>query len=58
VFCSGIIGSHQVFDVSNVLRPRLLELPFSRNRKASAHSKAGWITWEKEASVFQAENWI
>ena len=28
VFCSGIIGSHQIFDVSNVLRPRLLELPF------------------------------
>jgi len=56
VFCSGIIGSHQVFDVSNVLRPRLLELPFLAQPEGfGTTARPGWITWEKEANVFQAE---
>ena len=56
VFCSGIIGSHQIFDVSNVLRPRLLELPFLvQPEGVGTTARPGWITWEKEANVFQAE---
>lgn len=56
VFCSGIIGSHQVFDVSNVLKPTLVELPFLAQPDGfGTTAKPGWITWEKEARVFQAE---
>ena len=56
VFCSAIIGSHQVFDVSNVLRPRLLELPFLVQPEGfGTTARPGWITWEKETNVFQAE---
>ena len=56
VFCSGIIGSHQVFDVSNVLNPRLVELPFLAHPDGfGTTARPGWITWEKEAKVFQAE---
>jgi hypothetical protein len=56
VFCSGIIASHQVFDVSNVLKPRLLELPFlAQPDGVGTTARPGLITWEKEAKVFQAE---
>jgi hypothetical protein len=56
VFCSAIIGSDQVFDVSNVLRPTPVELPFlARPDGFGATAQPGLITWEKEAKVFQAE---
>jgi hypothetical protein len=56
VFCSGIIGSHQVFDVSNVLKPTLVELPFlAQPDGVGTTARPGLITWEKEAGVFRAE---
>lgn len=57
VFCSGIIGSHQIFDVSNVLKPTLEKLPvLAQPAGFGTTAKPGWITWDKEAKVFQAEN--
>ncbi|WP_213290144.1 hypothetical protein [Bradyrhizobium sp. sGM-13] len=57
VFCSGIaVGSHQVFDVRNVLKPTLVELPFLAQPDGfGTTARPGWITWEKEANIFQAE---
>jgi hypothetical protein len=56
VFCSGTVGSHQVFDVSNVLKPTLIELPFLAQPDGfGTTTRPGWITWQKEAKVFQAE---
>ncbi|MBR1125279.1 hypothetical protein JQ628_27420 [Bradyrhizobium lablabi] len=48
--------SHQVFDVSSVLKPRLLEFPILAHPGGfRATATPGWITWDKEAKVFQAE---
>jgi hypothetical protein len=57
VFCAGIaVGSHQVFDVRNVLKPTLVELPFLAQPDGfGTTARPGWITWEKEAKIFQAE---
>jgi hypothetical protein len=55
VFCAAIIGSDQVFDVSNVLRPRPVEFPIIvRPDGFGATARPGLITWEKEANVFHA----
>lgn len=56
VFCSAIVGSHQVFDVWNVLKPTPVEFPFLvRPDGFGTTARPGMITWEKEAKVFQAE---
>jgi hypothetical protein len=57
VFCRGIaVGSHQVFDVRNVMKPRLVEFPFLAQPDGfGTTARPGWITWEKGAAVFQAE---
>jgi hypothetical protein len=56
IFCAGIVGSHQVFDVSDVLKPRPTALPFLAQPDGfGTTTRPGWISWEKEAKVFQAE---
>jgi hypothetical protein len=56
VFCAGIVGSHQVFDVSDVLKPRLVEFPFLAQPDGfGTTARPGWITRDEEAKVFQAE---
>jgi hypothetical protein len=57
VFCSGTaVGSHQVFDVRNVMKPKLVEFPFLAQPDGfGTTATPGWITWEKGATVFQAE---
>jgi hypothetical protein len=56
VFCSGIVGSHQVFDLSILRGPKLLEFPFlSQPDGFGTTVTPGVITWDKEARVFQAE---
>ncbi|MEH2558543.1 hypothetical protein V1286_006072 [Bradyrhizobium algeriense] len=57
VFCAAIVGSHQVFDVSNVLRPTPVEFPIIVHPDGfGTTARPGVITWEKEAKVFQAES--
>jgi hypothetical protein len=56
VFCFGIVGSHQVFDLSTLRGPKLLEFPFLSQPDGFGTTDApGVITWDKEAGVFQAE---
>jgi hypothetical protein len=56
VFCFGTIGSHQVFDLSNLRKPTLVELPILAQPDGfGTTARPGWITWEKETGVFQAE---
>ena len=56
VFCFGVIGSHQVFDLSNLLTPRLFEFPFLAQPKGFGTTAGpGWMTWDKETGAFVAE---
>jgi hypothetical protein len=57
VLCqSGINRSHQVFDLSNLRKPKRLELPFlARPDGFGTTATPGAITWNREAGVFQAE---
>jgi hypothetical protein len=56
LFCASIVGSHQVFDVSNVLRPTPVEFPIVAHPDGfGTTARPGVITWEKEAKVFQAQ---
>jgi hypothetical protein len=56
VFCSGIAGSHQVFDLSTLRGPKLLQFPsLSQPNGFGTTATPGVITWDKEARVFQAE---
>jgi hypothetical protein len=56
VFCSDIVGSHQVFDLLVPRGPKLLEFPFLSQPAGFGTTDApGVITWNKEAGVFQAE---
>ena len=55
VFCSRIGGSHQVFDFSNLQRPRLVEFPFIAHPEGfGTTSDPGWITWNTETGILQA----
>ncbi|VIO80557.1 hypothetical protein CI41S_73980 [Bradyrhizobium ivorense] len=56
VFCPGISGSHQVFDLSNLRKPTMIALPLAVPPDGfGATTKPGRITWEKDAGVFRAE---
>jgi hypothetical protein len=57
VFCNFGIGvSHRVFDLSNLRKPKLVELPFLAYPDGfGTTANPGWITWKREAGVFQAE---
>jgi hypothetical protein len=57
VFCFGVsFGSHEVFDLSNLQWPRLMEFPFffAQAEGFGTTSQPGHITWEKETGIFQA----
>jgi hypothetical protein len=56
VYCWAIIGSHKVFDLSDLQNPRLVEFPFLAEPEGfGTTASPGWITWNKEAGVFQAQ---
>jgi hypothetical protein len=56
VFCFAIIGSHQVFDLSDLRKPQLVDLPFIAQQGGFTTTNwPGVITWKKEAAIFQAE---
>ncbi len=55
VFCSRIVGSHQVFDFSNLQHPRLVEFPFVAQPEGfGTTSDPGCITWNTETGILQA----
>jgi hypothetical protein len=57
VFCFDISsGSHQVFDLWDLRKPQLVELPsVARPNGFTTTDRPGVITWNKESAVFQAE---
>ena len=55
LFCFAIIGSHQVFDLSNLQEPSLVRFPFLAQPKGfGTTARPGGITFEKETGVFMA----
>jgi hypothetical protein len=55
IFCWSIVGSHKVFDLSTLQRPRLVTFPFIKMPEGfGTTDRPGWITREKETSIFQA----
>jgi hypothetical protein len=57
VYCYAIAGagSHQVFDLSNLERPRPVEFPFLAQPEGFGTTvRPGVITWQKEDGIFQA----
>jgi hypothetical protein len=57
VFCFRTVsGSHQVFDFSDLQKPKLLEFPIGVYPEGfSTTSEPGAITWKSETGVFEAE---
>jgi hypothetical protein len=56
VFCRfGVIGSHQLFDLTVLQKPKLIELPFLALKDGFGITpRPGMITWKGDAGVFDA----
>ena len=55
VYCDGIVGTHQVFDLSDLRRPKRVMFPFlARDMGFGATSRPGMITWRKDVGLFEA----
>ena len=55
VFCHAIVGSHIVFDLFTLQRPRVVSFPFMKLPEGfGTTDRPGWITREKETSTFLA----
>jgi hypothetical protein len=57
VFCRlGVIGSHQMFDLADLHKPKLMELSFIAQKDGfGTTSRPGMITWKRDAGVLEAE---
>ncbi|BAM90779.1 hypothetical protein S58_48000 [Bradyrhizobium oligotrophicum S58] len=52
--CSAIVGWDEIFDLREMRRPRLLQIPMANwDRGFVATSQPGAVTWNKEAKVFE-----
>ena len=57
VFCSGPGGSHQVFDLSDLTKPLLMEFPYLAHPEGfGVTSRPGAITWKPDSGLFEAES--
>ena len=56
MFCRmGVMGSHHVFDLADLKRPKLLQLPFIAKKEGFGTTVTpGLITWKRDAGVFEA----
>ena len=56
VFCRfGVTGSHQLFDLSVLQKPKLIELPFLAQKDGFGTTpRPGMITWKGDVGVFEA----
>jgi hypothetical protein len=55
VYCDHIVGTHQVFDLSNLRSPKPIMFPFlARDSGFGATPRPGLITWKKDSGVFEA----
>jgi hypothetical protein len=58
IFCrTGIVGSHRVFDLTDLKRPRQMEfpVPLLHSNGFGTTPQPGMITWKKEAGVFESQ---
>jgi hypothetical protein len=57
VFCRlGVSGSHQMFDLADLQKPKLMELPFIAQKDGFGTTpRPGMITWKRDAGVLEAE---
>jgi hypothetical protein len=57
VFCRfGVTGSHQLFDLSDLQKPKLVELPFLAQKDGFGTTpRPGMITWKGDVGVLEAE---
>ena len=56
VYCHSIVGTHLIFDLADIRRPRLVVFPFlARSTGFGVTPRPGVITWRQEAGVFEAE---
>jgi len=57
VFCRfGVTGSHQLFDLSVLQKPKLIELPFlARKDGFGTTPRPGMITWKRDDGILEAE---
>lgn len=56
VFCRmGVLGSHHVFDFADRRRPKQVQFPFLGQKEGFGTTpRPGFITWKKDAGVFEA----
>jgi hypothetical protein len=57
VFCRwvGMLGTHQLFDLTNLQQPRLIELPILAQPEGIVTTPyPGIVSWNKDSGIFQA----
>jgi hypothetical protein len=55
VCCWGVVGTHQVFELSDLRQPKLVAFPFlAREMGFGATPRPGWIIWRRDAGLFEA----
>lgn len=57
VFCRhGVIGSDQLFDLTDLQKPKLIELPFlARKDGFGTTPRPGMVTWKRDDGILEAE---
>lgn len=57
VFCRyGVTGSDQLFDLTDLQKPKLIELPFvARKDGFGTTARPGMITWKRDVGILEAE---
>jgi hypothetical protein len=54
VYCAFIVGTHQVFDLSDLRRPKRVFPFLARDIGFGATPRPGLITWSKDVGLFEA----
>jgi hypothetical protein len=56
VYCEALFGTHKIFDLSNIRKPRVMHMPFfATDRGFGTTSGPGFVTWNKDSETFQSE---
>jgi hypothetical protein len=55
--CWGFSGSHELFELTNLKKPKLIVFPvFAAEGGFSTSSRPGMLTWKKETGILEAES--
>ncbi|WP_407155397.1 hypothetical protein [Bradyrhizobium sp. STM 3557] len=56
VYCEALFGTHKIFDLTNIRKPRVMYVPFfAINRGFGTTSGPGYVTWNKDSETLQSE---